>query len=386
MDETYQAPKLENVDNEVLELLAEQKKLLRPYMQNEPRRWWGTLRRTGIARAVRASNSIEGFDATLDEVKAIEENEPSPSDERMATWQAVRSYQRAMTYLIRTATSHDTTTGFDTQFLKSVHFMMLEHELDKNPGGWRDGSIYVVDKNNDMVYQGPDASDVPRHMQAFVETLFRPIFQTSPLLVRAAMAHLNLVMIHPFKDGNGRMARALQTFILAREETAHPIFASVEEWLGANTEAYYQILSQMSDGDWSPQISALPWIRFCLTAHYQQMQTVLRRIQHYGDLHGEIEKSAQLAGLPVRTEIPLLNAALGYSLTRRRYEEEADVSAGTATRDLQMLTKAGLLTATGEKRGRRYFASDNLKSLTQRTRPKSRTANPYDELAKPRLI
>ncbi len=43
---------------------------------------------------------------------------------------------------------------------------------------------------------------------------------------------LNLVLIHPFRDGNGRMARCLQTLVLAREGMVSPIFASIEEYLG----------------------------------------------------------------------------------------------------------------------------------------------------------
>ena len=54
------------------------------------------------------------------------------------------------------------------------------------------------------------------------------------------MAHLNLVMIHPFEDGNGRMSRALQSLVLARDHIVAPEFASIEEYLGRNTPAYYQ--------------------------------------------------------------------------------------------------------------------------------------------------
>ena len=57
------------------------------------------------------------------------------------------------------------------------------------------------------------------------------------------MAHLNLVMIHPFRDGNGRMARALATLVLTRSDIGEPEFSSIEEWLGANTEDYYSVLA-----------------------------------------------------------------------------------------------------------------------------------------------
>ncbi|NIA03686.1 MAG: hypothetical protein GWP12_04075 [Nitrospirae bacterium] len=65
-----------------------------------------------------------------------------------------------------------------------------------------------------------------------------------PSMVRAGMAHLNLVMVHPFKDGNGRMARALQTLVLARERILAPQFSSIEEYLGRNTPAYYGVLAE----------------------------------------------------------------------------------------------------------------------------------------------
>lgn len=61
--------------------------------------------------------------------------------------------------------------------------------------------------------------------------------------MRGALAHLNLLMIHPFRDGNGRMARARQTFVLARNAIVEPAFSSIEEWLGDNTEDYYRVLA-----------------------------------------------------------------------------------------------------------------------------------------------
>src|SRR6204780_4066785 len=69
-------------------------------------------------------------------------------------------------------------------------------------------------------------------------------------IVRSAMAHLNLVMIHPFRDGNGRMARSLATLVLTRSDIGEPEFSSIEEWLGANTEDYYSALAHTGHGFW----------------------------------------------------------------------------------------------------------------------------------------
>ena len=79
-------------------------------------------------------------------------------------------------------------------------------------------------------------------------------------MVRGAMAHLNLAMIHPFRDGNGRMARCLQTLMLARERILSPEWMSIEEFLGANTQAYYDVLSDVRRGTWNPDGDARPWV------------------------------------------------------------------------------------------------------------------------------
>ena len=78
------------------------------------------------------------------------------------------------------------------------------------------------------------------------------------------MAHLNLVMIHPFRDGNGRMARALQTMVLAQDQVVEPTFSSIEEWLGNNTQDYYDVLAATGRGAWHPANDATLWVKFNL--------------------------------------------------------------------------------------------------------------------------
>lgn len=146
---------------------------------------------------------------------------------------------------------------------------MIKHDLRKNPGQWRPGDIYVRrEESGEIVYQGPSSGEVPQLIDELLKDLRR---DESPLLVKAAMAHLNLVLIHPFSDGNGRMGRCLQTLVLARDRVLAPVFSSIEEFLGRNTEAYYEILADVGAGSWHPERDARPWIRFCLRAHYIQI-------------------------------------------------------------------------------------------------------------------
>ncbi|MFE6716011.1 Fic family protein [Streptomyces albidoflavus] len=60
----------------------------------------------------------------------------------------------------------------------------------------------------------------------------------APVHVRASMAHLNLVKIHPWKDSNGLVSRALSTLVFSREALMPPEFSSIEEWLGRGQDTY----------------------------------------------------------------------------------------------------------------------------------------------------
>jgi hypothetical protein len=86
------------------------------------------------------------------------------------------------------------------------------------------------------------------------------------LIVRAAMAHLNLVSVHPFRDGNGRISRIVQSLVLARGGLPAPEFVSIEEYLAANTPAYHAALGETQGGTYQPERDAMPFVRFCVTA------------------------------------------------------------------------------------------------------------------------
>jgi Fic family protein len=173
-----------------------------------------------------------------------------------------------MTYVLQMADDEDFT--YDTQLLKSLHYIMTSYSLTNRPGKWRAGSIYIRnDETGVVVHEGPDIDEVAWLIQELVEDL-NAAHEDQDRIITAAMAHLNLVMIHPFRDGNGRMARCLQSLVLAREGVLSPVFMSVEEYLGRNTQAYYDVLAQVGGGSWKPERDARPWVRYMLTAHLRR--------------------------------------------------------------------------------------------------------------------
>ena len=334
-----------------------------------PRRWMGSLRRVQFARAVQGSNSIEGYHASLDDAAAIDLGQ-EPLDASEETRLAIKGYADAMTYVLQL--HQEPNFHFGEQLLRSLHFIMMSHDLKNRPGLWRSGSIYVRnDATGETVYEGPDVEEVGGLMHQLALQLEND--SASHPMVLAAMAHLNLVMIHPFRDGNGRMGRCAQTLVLARNGILSPVFCSIEEYLGANTQAYYDVLAEVGAGSWQPERDARPWIRFILTAHMRQARTTLRRVKEAESLWDELEKLIAERGVNPRTIFALYDACVGFRVRNATYraialaeDETSGLTEQAASRDLKNLHESGLLVPHGEKRGRFYTASPELRLLRSR--------------------
>lgn len=374
----FEASDLDARELEVITAIDVLRQSLR-HRLHEPRRWTGSLRRVQFARAVQGSNSIEGYEARLDDAMAIELGEVA-LDASAETSLAIRGYRDAMTYVLQLAEEPD--FHFGEQLIKSLHFMMTQYDLKNRPGRWRSGQIFVQkEETGEIVYEGVEVEEINPLMRKLV--CYLEDEKNLPIVIKAAMAHLNLVLIHPFRDGNGRMARCLQTLVLAREGVLSPVFSSIEEYLGRNTRDYYDILAKVGGGSWQPRNDVRPWIRFVLTAHLRSAKTMLRRTNEIETLYIELDRVITRHGLPDRTIDALFDAAMNMRVRRSVYkailESQGDgpVSDQTATRDLQALANLGLLIAHGEKRGRYYTAGGEIttirKSIVGKRSPRDET-------------
>lgn len=365
----YEVPEVQAPELVALAKIDALKRQLR-HRVAEPRRWVGSVRRVLSARAIRGSNSIEGFEVSVeDALAAVDGQEPVEASER--DWLAVLGYRRAMTYMLQLA--RDDHFQYSSNLIRSLHFMVSESDLDAGPGLWRPGPIWVRnDATGEIVYEGPESDVVPALVEELVAQLRAN--EEAPAIVRGAMAHLNLAMIHPFRDGNGRMARCLQTLVLARERILSPEWMSIEEYLGANTQAYYEILAKVGRGAWRPDGDARPWVRFCLRSHYSQAAIVLERVRAAEALWAAIDELRLKRGLPERAIGTLLDAAGGLRVRNASHRKSVElnevetISNQVATNDLSAMVKAGLLVQRGEKRGAYYVAADPLLALQGRIR------------------
>lgn len=351
-------PELTSADLAVLGAIEALRQELRFHLA-PPRRWFGSLRRATLARAVQGSNSIEGYRASVEDVLTVLEDEP-PEAADAETRAALEGYRDAMTFILQTAPD---LPRLSESLLRSLHFMMMKHDLSKHPGRWRPGAVHVAGARGQIVYTAPDRALVEGLV---VEALEQATRDAGPAIVRAAFTHLNLVMIHPFSDGNGRIARVAQSYVLAGAGDLSPVFLSIEEYLGRNTGAYYAVLREAGGTHWDPQRDSRPWLEFCLTAHYRQARTLQRRIRETEALWDRCEQVVDRANVPDRCVAALVEAARGLHLTRSLYLKVTQGATGekisddSASRDLQACSAAGLLLPIGDKRGRSYVAADTL--------------------------
>lgn len=352
----YPTPVLSPADAQVLGEIDRMRESLRYQMRTTPSKWTAGLRKFLTADAVAASNSIEGFKVSTADVEDLMDGERDVevSEENR---EETLAYQRMMTYIQTLHDAEDFT--YSKGLLNALHWMLQGHRntMRKPAGQWRRGPVYVTDARDPSIaaYTAPDAEDVPSLTQELVGWLNSE--DGTHLLVRAAMAHLHLVSIHPWADGNGRMSRSLQTLMIAREGVLAPEFSSIEAWLGrpGNTWEYYRELADRGPR-YLPDQDVSSWIRFNLTAYHQQAQTVQGRLDRSGQTWAALSEFADSTGLDERAVTALHDVAMAGRVRRSRYEQAEGLSLQQAQRDLRDLVTAQILEPVGRTRARYYTA------------------------------
>ena len=211
-------------------------------------------------------------------------------------------------------------------------------------GAWRNdasGPMQVVSGpmgRERVHYEAPAAGSVDREMRAFVAWFNKPD-SVDPVL-RAALAHLWFVTIHPFDDGNGRIARAIADMALARSEGSPQRFYSMSAQIRIEREAYYGILESTQKGDLN--ITAwIEWFLGCLDRAFDGAEIILASVltkARFWERH---------AGAPLQDRQRLvINRLLdGFEgkLTSSKYAKLTKCSQDTASRDIDDLIVRGIL-------------------------------------------
>jgi Fic family protein len=192
-------------------------------------------------------------------------------------------------------------------------------------------------------FEAPPLELVDREMAGFLSWWHGSRGETEGVL-RAGMAHLHFLTIHPFEDGNGRIARALTDMALAQDEGEPRRFYSLSSRIMAEREAYYDILeqTQKGDGDITPW---LLWFLGCMTRSLERSEALLANVLAKGEFWRR-HAGASLSERQCKVVNRLLDAGPdGFEggLTTRKYASMAGVSRATAFREISQLLEWGMI-------------------------------------------
>ena len=212
-------------------------------------------------------------------------------------------------------------------------------------GNWRDdstGPMQVVSGalgKEKVHYQAPPASQIEKEMKIFFEWLNQE--QNTDLVLKAGIAHLWFVTLHPFEDGNGRISRAVSDMLLARSDEQSYRFYSMSTQIRKERNSYYDMLEKTQRGtldltDW------LEWFLNCLLHAIENSDTLLEKVifkhffwvQHAKTIINERQRK-------------ILNSLLDDfdgKLNTTKWAKIAKCSQDTALRDIQDLIDKGILT------------------------------------------
>src|SRR5580658_4955237 len=219
-------------------------------------------------------------------------------------------------------------------------------------GAWRDdktGPMQVISGaigKERVHYEAPAAEELRHEMKRFLEWFEKD--NSTDLVLKAGVAHLCFVTIHPFNDGNGRIARAVADMVLARSEHSPQRFYSMSAQIRQERKAYYEILEATQKGDlditrW------LEWFLDCLGRAFTHAESTLEAVlkkARFWDKHAGAafnERQRKIVN-------QMLNGFEG-KLTSSKWAKLAKCSHDTALRDIEDLVRRGVL-KKGEAGGR----------------------------------
>ena len=204
-------------------------------------------------------------------------------------------------------------------------------------------------------FEAPPADRVDAEMQQFMTWLHTTTADGAsplPALTRAGLAHTYFLSIHPFHDGNGRIARAISEKVLA-QSLDQPSLIALADVIGKHRKAYYAALEKTNHSN-----RVTDWLVFFANTILEAQQVtqerinfILQKTKFYDQFGGQLNTRQEKALARMFQEGP--EGFLG-GMSAEKYIKITGTSRATATRDLAELVIAGAFTRTGERKHTRY--------------------------------
>lgn len=210
---------------------------LLPYYEKE-------FRKDALVRSVHYGTHIEGNELDLSQAEKVLEGQDVLARDRDI--QEVLNYRKVIEYIDKLSTKESLL--IDENLLKELHRLTVEKILEpEKTGEFRKTQVVVKNsQTGEVSFRPPEASQIDGQIKDLLQFVNDMKNQEIHAVLSAGIVHYEFVRIHPFVDGNGRVARALSTLILFLEEYDIRKFFSLEEYFDSDALDYYNALKSVS--------------------------------------------------------------------------------------------------------------------------------------------
>lgn len=239
------------------------------------------LRRQAILRMAHTSTSIEGNKLAQFQVGKVVAGETVNAASKDIV--EVKNYYEALKNLDELAKlKHD----LGKQEILQLHKIVIQGLVEKGKAGsFRPADVYVIDDLGDgrelVRFKAPGAKQVEKLVDELLEWLKQTKGVIHPIL-RAAILHLEFVSIHPFTDGNGRMARLLTQLLLYRDNWDFRKILVLEDYYNRDRMSYYNAENFVQGKSYSSQKDFTTWVEYFTNGFLIEARKAVEQIQSIG--------------------------------------------------------------------------------------------------------
>src|SRR3989344_491878 len=294
---------------------------------------------TAIARTVHHGTHIEGNELDLDQAEKVLMGQNVIG--RVRDIQEIINYRRAMEY-INQSQNANLKSQIDEELIKKVHAITVDRLLDPSLCGiYRKTQVVVKNSQTGNVsFRPPPAIEVPYQVEEFLQWLSSDGKEGIHSVLKAGIVHYELVRIHPFLDGNGRVARALSTMVLFKEGYDIRRFFSIEEYFDNNASDYYKALQSVENEGGDLTL----WLSYFTNGLAIELSKVKEKVQKLSiDINLKDRLGKQIILSDRQIKIIEYLQKVGYLQNAAFGQLFPMVSEDTILRELQDLIKNGII-------------------------------------------
>lgn len=311
--------------------------------------WEAKFKEEATVRTVHFGTKIEGNELNYSQAQRVLEGEEVIARERDI--QEVINYRNVLEYINHLGDRYNLDgpgkgTVYSESWLKKIHELTCERLLDKeNMGKYRQTKVVIKNSlTGEVSFRPPLALEVPTQIEEFFSWLNGDLGQDVHPILRAGITHYELARIHPFVDGNGRVARAMALLVLYREGYDVKRFFSLEEFFDKNAEDYYSALQSVA----KKQGDLTEWLQFFTKALAIELNKIKDRVRSLSiDFRWRDRLGRQIALSERQIKLIEFLTEKGQLIVREARQVLTDVSDDTILRDIKDLMSKGVLKKRG---------------------------------------